>query len=331
MKWSFSASKQFFRCQRQWYLKNYFASPNATKLPLRKEVHLLSKLDSVFTWRGKVVDKIIANEIVPALNFGRSLSQQDILRQARDLFERQLAFAKANRLRDPEMVVSQAGNDFAALRDIDYKGEVSQDLIIRAWNDVETALLNLLKMEELIERLAIAKLVPQRSLSFTFSGFAPKPISIRATPDLIAFFQDEPPLIVDWKVHSFGRTDYRLQLACYAMALTRCKPHKDFPDSLRKYTVIDVDLIEVQLLTGQQRAYSLTEKDIYELEAYIAETVNLMELAISTQEGETLTPLDFAVTRYPETCESCSFQKICWEDTKWELDSPREWKQMSLF
>lgn len=331
MIWSFSASKQFSRCQRRWYLKNHVASSHAKKEPIRKEAYLLSKLDSVFAWRGKVVDKVIEKYILRPLHFGDTLNKQHVLKQARTSFDRQLAFAKANRLREPGMTVSKFRDDFAALQDVEYEGEVSKELIARAWDDVETALLNLLGMDELVERLRTASaLIPQRPLVFALTGFNSKRITIRAVPDLIAFFDNRPALLVDWKVHFFGRVDYRLQLACYALALTRCKPHKDFPASLSGYDPTDIDLLEVQLLTKQQRSYALTQDDIYELETYVAETTALMELAVNTPAGKTLTPLDLPVTRYPETCANCSFRKICWEEAIWEKDRPHELKQMPL-
>lgn len=332
MNWSFSASKQFFRCQRQWYFKNCFASHRARREPLRREAFLLSKLDSVFAWRGKVVDKVIAKHVVASLHFDRTPSKKHVLQQARDLFERQLTFAKTNRLREPGTTVSKAGDDFAALRDIEYEGEVSEDLIARAWDDIETALLNLFAMEGLMERLCAASaLIPQRPLSFAVAGLSSKPTTVKAVPDLIAFFDDGSPLVVDWKVHFYGRVDYRLQLTCYALALTRCKPHRDFPESLSGYDPTDIGLLEVQLLTNHQRSYTLTESDIHELEAYVAETAMLMELAVSTFSGRTVSPFDLPVTHYPETCNSCSFRKICWESSIWENDQPHELKQMSLF
>jgi hypothetical protein len=332
MIWSFSASKQFLRCQRQWYFKNFVASPQAKREPIRKEAYLLSKLDSVFAWRGKVVDKVITEYVVPPLHFDGPLNKQHVLQQGRNLFERQLAFAKADRLREPGMVVSRAGDDFAALRDIETEGKVSESLIARAWDDVETALLNLLAMEDLIEDLRTARaLVAQRPLSFALDGPTSRSIAVKAFPDLISFFDDRAPLIVDWKVHAFGRVDYRLQLVCYALALTRCKPHSDFPASLSQYSPTDIDLLEVQLLTNRQRAYKLREDDVYEFEAYVAETATLMELAVSTSEDDILTPWDLPVARYPEACASCPFPKICWEDSIWKKEPAPELRQMSLF
>lgn len=331
MIWSFSASRQFSRCQRQWYLKNYVADWRAEESSIEREAYLLSKFSSVFAWRGRLVDDVIENYIVAPLHFGDILDRDSVLEKARGLFDRQLAFARANRLREAGMTMTKAGDDFAALRDVDCQGDVSKDLIDQAWGDVETALVNLFCYEDLIQRMRKASaLIAQRPLMFTVSGLKSDLIKVRAVPDLIVFSEKELPIIIDWKVHSFGRVDYRLQLACYALALTRCNPHRDFPTSVSKYGPTDVELLEVQLLTDHLRRYELTEDDIHELEAYIAETSKLMELAISRFDEETLSPLDFPVTYYPKTCARCSFQKICWEDSIWENDQPQEWKQMSL-
>jgi hypothetical protein len=325
-------SKQFFRCQRQWYFKNHIASWQAKKDPIRRETYLLSKLDSIFAWRGKLVDKVITKHIVNPINYGEELDEQHVLQQAQGLFELQMAFAKAHRLREPGMTASKANDEFAAWRKIEYQEQVSDDLIANAWNDVEMAIHNLFAMEELIRKLRAAdKLVPQRRLTFSFEGISPELISVRAVPDLLAFYQNKPPMIVDWKVHSFGRTDYRLQLACYALSLTCCKPHSDFPVGLSKYSPTDIALLETQLLTNHERPYILTQDDIYELETYIAETAMLMQLAVDATESVNFAPLEIPTTRYPETCASCQFPKICWEESIWKSNPPQEWKQMPLF
>lgn len=331
MIWSFSSSKQFSRCQRQWYIRNYVANWRAEEGSVEKEAYLLSKLSSVFAWRGRLVDDVIEAYVVDSLRSRGIVDQDGVLEQTRDLFERQLAFARAHRLREPGMTASEAGDDFAALRDVEYQGSVSDDLVDQAWNDVETALLNLLRNEALVDRMRTASLlVAQRRLTFILSGPKSELIKARARPDLIVFSEVEPPLIIDWKVHSFGRVDYRLQLASYALALTRCNPHRDFPASISEYRPTDIGLWEVQLLTNRVRRYELAEDDIYELEAHIAETWKLMELAIDELDEGTLSPLDFPVTYYPATCARCSFQKLCWEDSIWEKDQPQEWKQTSF-
>ena len=46
------------------------------------------------------------------------------------------------------------------------------------------------------------------------------------------------------------------------MALTRCNAHKDFPIGLKNFSATDVELIEVQLLTGMTRSYRLDAEEI---------------------------------------------------------------------
>jgi hypothetical protein len=67
MRWSYSASRNFRQCQRQWYFKNIVASARA-KEPLRRRAYLLSKLQSVSAWRGKIVDDVISKTLIPRIN-----------------------------------------------------------------------------------------------------------------------------------------------------------------------------------------------------------------------------------------------------------------------
>jgi hypothetical protein len=67
MRWSYSASRSFRECQRQWFFKNIVASARATE-PFRRRVYLLSKLQSVSAWRGKIVDNVISKTLIPGLN-----------------------------------------------------------------------------------------------------------------------------------------------------------------------------------------------------------------------------------------------------------------------
>jgi len=320
--WSFSSSRMFGKCQRAWFYKNHVANANATKNLLQREAYILSKLQSVSAWRGKIVEHVIEVRIVPALVKGWDINRDAILKYARLLFDTQLEFAKLNRVREPGMTQSKAGESFAALYQVEYGAGISKGDIKRAWEEVEQALLNLLAMNELLNELRRAeRLIAQRSL--TFSIFQTK---VRAVPDLIAFFRDEPPLIVDWKVHVFGTRDYRLQLATYAIALLRCcPPHRDFPQSLAPHRAEDVRLLEAPLLTKVLRHYKLTERDIAATESHIIESSMEMNLAMGDGIVKSLDAFDYPVAEYSETCETCSFRNPCWEG-----QVCRESKQMTL-
>lgn len=309
MIWSISESKTFRRCQRQWYFKNCVANAVAKKDPLRREAYVLSKLQSISAWRGQVVDTAISEFLVPGLNQKRRVTLAQIKAHAGRLFDAQLATARAHRVREADLSVSKLGSSFAALHCMEYGGNIPEDEIARARAEVDAALNNLFQLGPLAEVIKAARyLVTQRALSFKHSGQ-----SVRAVPDLIAFFDDAAPVIVDWKVHVFGIQEAWLQLGAYAVALTSCDPHKDFPPELRRWGACDIRLFEAQLLTKAVREHRVTNESVASIDAYIADSVNQMRMALDERERADLVPEDFPVTANPDNCQRCPYRKICWE------------------
>jgi hypothetical protein len=309
MIWSISESKTFRRCQRQWYFKNIVASAMAKKDPIRRRAYLLSKLQSIFAWRGQLVDTAIEKCLIPALNSKRRVTLTDMRAEARRLFGLQLEFARAHRLHEPGMSVKKAGDAFAAFHCIEYGGSVSDDDIERAWNDIDRALATLFELDELAAALKSATyVIAQRALIFSHSDE-----SVRAVPDVIAFYDNRPPRIIDWKVHTFGQQEAWLQLGTYAVALTRCKPHRDFPQPMN-WAATDIGLEEVQLLTGVVRPHRVTDESLQDIESYIADSVNQIRLSMQGQEKLALVPEDFPTTQNPDVCSRCPYQALCWED-----------------
>ena len=151
-------------------------------------------------------------------------------------------------------------------------------------------------------------IVSQRALQFRLMD----DVTVLAYPDVIAFRGDAPPTIIDWKVHTFGTNDAWLQLATYAIVLSRCNPHKDFPSGF-KIQPQELTLYEVQLLTNVVRKHSLEEEQIIEAEEYMISSA--YEIACLT-EGRKYTDLnveDFRTAVHAETCQRCAFRAICWE------------------
>lgn len=308
MIWSFSNDRLFRKCQRQWYYKNYVANARA-KDQVRREAYYLSKLQSVSAWRGSIVDDVISYDIIPELNQKRLMEKETVLKKARQLFSEQWEFAKQKRIRETNMTQKIAGRAFAALYAIDYGDKITDEELNQAWDDIVNALTNFLEMEEIITPLRNANyLVAQRPLMFSFDS-----ISIRAVPDLICFFSNQAPVIVDWKVHTYAMQNYRLQLASYATALLQCNPHSDFPASLTKFNPTDVQLIEAQLLTRVPRYYTITDDDLEKVLSHITRTAREMNLAIEIDSGEKLSPVDFPVAMYADECQRCAFRSLCWE------------------
>lgn len=308
MRWSYSASRSFRQCQRQWFYKNVVASARA-KDSFRKRAYLLSKLQSISAWRGKIVDDVLSHTLIPNLNRGIRMNFRDIKNRARRLFDRQLAFARRHPINDPNLKVSSAGEEFAIFHVMEYEGAIPEDEIKNAWGDIETALVNLYSMDDLKHRLKSSDyIITQRALQFTLMD----DVTVIAYPDAIVFSDECPPTIIDWKVHTFGTNDAWLQLAIYAIALSRCSPHKDFPSKF-KIQPKEVELIEVQLLTNTVRNHSLQEAHVVEAEEYMLSSA--YEISCLT-EGRKYTDLkteDFRVARYADSCQRCAFRTICWE------------------
>ena len=309
MWWSYSASRSFRRCQRQWFLKNVAANARA-KDPFRRQAYLLSKLQSVSAWRGNIVDTVISKSLVPSVNRGAGFSLEEAKITARRLFDRQLAYARRHPITDLDLQVSKEGQDFAIFHVMQYEGELPEHDIEQAWDDVETALTNLFSLENLKHLLKPSnRIMSQRSLQFELMDN----VQVRATPDVIVFHDNVAPTIIDWKVHTFGTHDAWLQLAIYAIALSRCNPHSDFPIGFKTQPQ-EIALYEVQLLTKIVRKHSIEEEQIIEAEEYMLSSA--YEIACLT-EGKKYTDLDvkdFKVAWYADTCQRCAFRAICWED-----------------
>jgi CRISPR/Cas system-associated exonuclease Cas4 (RecB family) len=308
--WSFSDSRTFRVCQRKWYFDEVVASAVAKKEPIRREVYLLSKLQGLSSWRGNLVDYVISEHIIEGLSNHRQLSLGEALSISRDLFDQQVKFARAHRLREPGIKVSDHKGEFAAWHAVEYGDGVSEDALETSWEEIKLSITNLYQMSDLFEILAnSAKLIRQRSLTFSIEDF-----TVRATPDLIAFRRAQPPLIIDWKTYVNDSQDHRLQLACYALALTSCKPHIDFPASLLQVNVSDIDLTEVQLVTKKQRHYKISKEDCVEVENFILESAMNMQSAVAGLSGG-MTQLDnLPVARSPMACKYCPFQSVCWKE-----------------
>lgn len=308
MIWSFSAVKTFGKCQRQWYFKNCLAHARA-KDSRRHEAYLLKQLQSLKSWRGQLVDKVISKYVVPALNRHQSIHEHSVLGKARSLYDLQLDYALAHQLREPGMSKSKVDDAFAAFHAVEYGDAISEQEISLAWDEIERSIKAFFGMEDLWMAMRSASYrVAQPPLQFDHSG-----VKVKAFPDLIMFYDDDPPLVVDWKVQTQGIDSYRLQLALYALALIRCKPHKGFPDSLRRWTPADVRLLEVQLLTDRNRYYNLTETDFDELERHIAASAHEMLMVRGDAPASELCAEDFSASRSPWTCQYCPFRKLCWE------------------
>jgi hypothetical protein len=309
--WSISEAKTFRRCQRQWYYRYRFGAALAKKVPARREAYVLGSLQTISAWRGQLVDQVIEHFIVPALNRREEFYLSDALAYARNLFDRQLAFARDHQVRRPNMTKDGAGLDFAALLTVEQGLGVVQADLDKAWEEITAALRNLFAhMEEIKDDLKRGRRrVAQPKLFFEVAG-----VKAKAIPDLVVYFNDEPPMIVDWKVHYFGVQEARLQLATYALALVRSGRAEHGRSGDTPWRETDIVLIEAQLLNRQLRRHALTAEDVLSLENEIAQSSLEMDYACGGTQRDDLQPEQFLRTTYLENCERCGFHPLCWKD-----------------
>ena len=71
MTWSFSKGRIFKQCPRKWFFSTIYADARSTD-PQRHEAYLLSKLQSIYAWRGQIVDSALGNLVAADLNANRS-------------------------------------------------------------------------------------------------------------------------------------------------------------------------------------------------------------------------------------------------------------------
>jgi hypothetical protein len=282
------------------------------KDPLRREVYLLSELESVDAWRGKIVDYTISEFIIPRINQKKTFTSAEVIAFAKKLCRARFEFAKAQRYKEENLKKTNHIYDYAALYEFEYlipKNEL-HDHLKKAWEDIELALNNFLSNEQILDYLKTASyLVKQRNLKFKHHDF-----TIQGVPDLIAFFEDEPLHIIDWKVHFFGTKSYLDQLTIYALALLNCNPHRDFPVDLSPYTPYDIKLSEYQLLKNKVRNYSVTEQHLENLYDNLADGIIAMQRKRCDDDYKNLRIDDFEKTYDLKNCGNCPFKRICLED-----------------
>ncbi len=306
MNWSISGHKQFRGCPRQWYYSNIVADARVKKDAFRRELTILSKLQSIDAWRGSLVDNVISRLFVNSINKRMPVKKEYFLREAMRLFDLQLEFAQSKRYRLEGARLANGQDDFAALFEYELgNGVMAADLV---------------EDGKFIEYLRTGSLlVSQRPLIYSFDRF-----SVRAKPDLIVFFEDDPPHIFDWKVHTFGLITYDEQLISYAMALykvARTEPHDDFPKNLSQYKLSDYKLTEYQLLHPERirRDYEATNDRVEDLGSMMASSLIEMYMSGCFNKYEEGREDKFPTTIFVEQCAKCVFQKTCKLNSSYEV------------
>ena len=119
MIWSISSFREFKRCQRKWFLNKKVGS-RSNKDAFRKEIYLLSQLESIDAWRGKIVDYTISEFIIPKLNKGNEFSNNEVISYAKQVARARYDFAKAKRHKEDGLKKTEHDFDYSALFSFEY-------------------------------------------------------------------------------------------------------------------------------------------------------------------------------------------------------------------
>jgi len=271
----------------------------------RYEAYILKQLGSIHSWRGKLVDYVIETLLVPNFNENIVPPFKEIERLVSVLMKKQLQFAKQRKYRDPKLTKKEAGNSYCALREIEWSEELESESLNKIKQQVIVSLKNLLKSDLMKTLLAPDSiLVAQKNLYFKFQD-----VNIICRPDLIVYFRNNPPLIIDWKVYYHRVENARMQLGVYAIALTECIPTDPFLKHFDDPT--EIKLIEYQLLKDFQRKYRLTTSDVDDIKDYIKTTSKEMFKLKGNKKYHEFNINQFERISNTEFCKYCNFKTLC--------------------
>ena len=307
MRWSVSSSQVFKQCPRKWFFSNVVYS-NSPKDHLQQQVKLLKGLQTIYTWRGKLVDDVITEYVIPRLNKKEILYEQNILEYGLQRARNELGLAldktNAKETREDEIV---------SLFELEYGKEVNEDLIRNTFSEIETSLRNFVKSKFVEEFLKHGKrIIAQRPIQYNNGS-----VLIYCKPDAIVLYKERNALIADWKVKIQSHLDHRKQLAVYAYAISKAKPHNDLLDvwQTQLSDPTNIDLLEFQLLHGRERFYNFSKSDLVEIEDFIYLSCNDMFQLLNDRKYPGIQPSQIPTTLQPSNCQRCQFKRVCWEES----------------
>ena len=299
MKWSVSAHNAMRRCQRLFVFGQVMASHNARD-PLRREAYLLKQLQSLSTWQGSIVHKVLATTFLSDVRAGRAIDPAALSSAAHDLARRQFAFSAARRYREPGQTKGAAGDAYCALFEHEYGQDISPEQLDIVYATITHCFEHLAGQEAFLARLSAGSgHLAEQPLNFSLAG-----ATITATPDLIYIGANGRLVVVDWKVAGSETSDYSWQLLVYALAVARCG----------RWPTVDaeaIELYEANLLRNQVRQHPVSAQRLQEAEDFIYRSLVEREALVGKDRFDDLDLDEFEVAERPGTCYHCNFGSLC--------------------
>ena len=291
--WSKSRDESFQACLRQYYF-NYYAYWNGwlDDAPLRtRQIYILKNLKTRQMWAGEKVHQCIERTI-KNLQRGISILDRDqIISMTLNRMRADFKSSKAKHyLRRPKS---------CALFEHEYNLGIPDELWRETAHNVEICLRNFYDSElfrEMQELPGDRWLETEQFSYFMFEG-----VKIWVVMDC-CFRSDYGITIVDWKTGTSTTQDNSIQLSCYALYV------------LGRWGIDPegIKIIEYNLSTDTPKDYSVTWRNIEDIEGYIRGSIADMRFLLMDVEGNI--PKDESLFKPVEDrriSDTCNFRKIC--------------------
>ncbi|MFM9949463.1 MAG: PD-(D/E)XK nuclease family protein [Saprospiraceae bacterium] len=304
---SISSYRTFQKCQWQWYFTAKAKCGNVKHDLKRREITMLSQLQTLSAWRGQLVDDVLSRYVIDVFNKKQNIMLSAALGKARMLFEERLTFSKNLEYRHQDNKKSHLLDKFSPLIDHEYGILIDDERLDKAWEDIELSLTNLFQNEPFIQMLRSSDfLAAQQTLYFTIENY-----NVVGTPDLIVYTKNQPPHIIDWKVHIEPTKHYNEQLLLYALAVNHTIQQRWNLEAWEKFPIVEYQLTEYQLLKNELRHYEITDDYLDQIREFIVEGAYRLQLTGADLDYNFDDLNDLDMTENPENCLTCSFRKIC--------------------
>lgn len=301
VQWSYSAHNAVRRCQQQYFFGSKLAAAKSND-PVRREAWVLSQLQDLSRWRGRLVDYGIEHFLVPPLKAGRLPYLEDVIASTLEVARRQWEFSASGRYREPGLIKDQHKEDFCALYEHEYGREIGEADRKQVEAEVTEAFRNLYGMTELLDCLRQQKVfLAQRTLWVSYER-----AKVKAIPDLLCWRGSQATLF-DWKATESETSDYTWQMLVYALAVQR-----NWPETRAE----NITVYEVRLLERVVIPHVITADRLLAAEDFLYQSVLDVEALTGGKPLEAQDWEDYEPAQSSRTCATCNFRRICLERRK---------------
>lgn len=299
IKWNHNLDRIVRMCLRRVFYSARYAHWGGDANSPQRQVFLLKQALDLDAWRGKIVHSAIQRRVIPSLQKNELPDFSTVQDWTMELVDRQSEFSRREQYNRLSKTV--AGDDYCIL-EADYRGKgVNNEEVERVKKEIREALENLedFSIRLLIRARKAVKLEGEKAIRFDLD----ERIRLEAILDMIFQEDDNRVVIVDWKIGDPLTGNARDQLFAYAYAVVKSGWYGRLLSE-------DIELIEANLLTGEQIKHTFTDEDFADVDDRIFTGSQLLRPIYEHSVKDSI-PEDFAPAESPGSCEGCPVKEIC--------------------